>query len=169
MDGQLIWEPLFDRYLAEVAEANRRDCKLDPALPPGATPRELALLRTGAREQKLVVDPAIERLLARVNGINFDGTSFFGIGISHSSRTDPHARLDLLEMNLLVEERDGDTLYGGDALDFYLHIGATGRFGRRSMAEWYLFHEYATCDEMIAAILAKQLENIERNRRWIAP
>ena len=149
------WEPLLDRYLeyaAQYREAVGKPQKTDPA-----TLEQLQFLRSEGRHQNLFIDPSIERLLARVNGTGYDGLLFYGIQIP---RKDKFGRLDLLYMNLLIEERGQDTLYGQGTDEFFVHVADTGTFARRSIAGWDPYYEYETCNQMITAILEEAVGNL---------
>ena len=60
----------------------------------GATPEQLAFLQSQSKQYGLVIDPSIERLLARVNGAGFDGVFLYGIQIPEHG--DPYGRIDMV-------------------------------------------------------------------------
>ena len=150
------WEPLLDRYLIHAA-SHYESVHLPPTMDP-ATPEQLHFLRSEGRLQNLFIDPSIERLLARVNGVAFDGLWFYGIQIQQE---DIIGRMDLYYMNLLIEERGQDTLYGQWCDELFVHVAAAGTFARRSMAGWRPYFEYDTCNEMIAAIFEEALDYLD--------
>ena len=152
------WEPLLQRYLGHVAEYYTA-VDLPPTIDP-ATPEQLQLLQSEGRRQNLFIDPSIECLLSRVNGLGFDGLLFYGIQIP---KEDQFGRLDLQYMNLLIEERGQDTLYGQWADEFFVHVAETGTFARRSIAGWRPYFEYETCNEMIAAIFEEALDYLHED------
>ena len=159
------WMPLLDRYLAYAARHYRR-VGLPENVPP-ATPEQLAFLSAEADKQDVVIVPEIERLLAKVNGVAYNGLWFYGIGVD--SRNDRYGRIDLLEMNLLIEEREEDTLYGQWTDQFFVYVAATGTFERRSIAGGDPYDEYETCDEMIAAIFTEALEYLDEREARGSP
>ena len=108
------WEPLLERYLAHAARYYKAVGK--PIKIPGATPGQLAFLQSQSQRYSLVIDPSIERVLARVNGAGYDGVFLYGIQIPEHG--DLYGRIDMVYMNRLIEER------GPDAR------GAPGRGGR---------------------------------------
>ena len=153
------WEPLLERYLDYAARyyvAVRR-----PSMAAAATAEQLAFLQSEGRHQNLYIDPSIERLLARVNGVGYDGFWFYGIQIP---KPDTFGRMDLLYMNRLVEERGQDTLYGQWTDQFFVHVADTGTFARRSIAGWNPYDEYETCNQMITAIFEEMVGYLED--RW---
>ena len=159
------WMPLLERYL-DYAARHYRLVGLPEHVPP-ASPEQLAFLSAEADRQDVVVVPEIERLLAKVNGVAFNSLWFYGIGIE--SRNDRYGRIDLLEMNLLIEEREEDTLYGQWTDQFFVYVAATGTFERRSKSGWDPYDEYETCDGMIAAIFTEALEYLDEREALRSP
>ena len=143
------WEPLLERYLAHAARYYKAVGK--PIKIPGATPGQLAFLQSQSKQYGLVIDPSIERLLARVNGAGYDGVFLYGIQIPEHG--DLYGRIDMVYMNRLIEERGPDTLYGQWTDEFLVRVSATGTFERRSIAGWDPYAEYDTCDQMLAGLL----------------
>ena len=151
------WEPLLERYLEHVAEYNVLLGR--PAGVPAATPKQIAYLHAEAGKQNVHIDPAIERFLSRVNGLGFNGLWFFAIQVHQ--KTDLYGRMDIFEANLLIEERENDSLYGKWTDQFFVHVAATGTFERRSIAGWDPYNQYETCDQMLAGIFEEALDYLE--------
>ena len=151
------WESYLDRYLEYAARFREPD---EPPTTPPATTEQLAFLHSEGRRQNLFIDPCIERLLTRVNGTGYDGLCFYGI---HIPSLDVSGRLDFLYMNLLIEERGQDTLYGQWAEEFFVQVADTGTFARRSIAGWRPYFTYETCSEMIAAILEEAVGYLDEH------
>ena len=105
------WEPLLERYLAHAARRYKALGK--PIKIPGATPGQLAFLHSQSQRYGLVIDPSIERLLARVNGAGYDGVFLYGIQIPEHG--DLYGRIDMVYMNRLIEE--GGAGYALRAMD----------------------------------------------------
>ena len=70
-------------------------------------------------------------------------------------------RLDIFRLNLLIDERGDDVLYGGSGPEIYVRTAARGIFERKDIAGWDPYFQYETCDEMIAAILEEEAGNLD--------
>ena len=127
-------------------------------LPGGATPGQLGFLRAESKRQGLIVDSGFEAFLMAVNGTGFNGLNFFGVQISEG---DTFGRLDIFRLNLLIDERGDDVLYGGSGPEIYVRTAARGIFERKDIAGWDPYFQYETCDEMIAAILEEEAGNLD--------
>jgi hypothetical protein len=118
---------------------------------------ELSELRRAVGEQKVHWDPIVCSFLRLTNGTGFDSLRFYGVGIAED---DSLGRMDLLEVNDLIEERGEDTLYGEWQDEFFVHVHQTGTFARRSIATWDILFEYDTYSELVSAVLDEELQSL---------
>ena len=124
------WKPLLDRYLKHAMDSYGADSTLPLTGP--AMSEQLRFLQSAAQCRSLVIAPSIERLLARVNSTANDGLCFYGIQIPEH---DHLGRMELIYMNLLIEERGQDTLYGsGATCSFFMWLTATPSLAAASRA-----------------------------------
>ena len=150
------WSPFLERYLSHAANYYEKVRGVREL--PRATPEQLSFLRAESKRQGLIIDPGFEALLATVNGTGFNGLQFFGVQIPED---DMFGRTDIFYLNLLIDERENNVLYGGSGDEFYVRVAATGTFERRSIVGWEPYFQYETCDEMIAAILEEEAGNLD--------
>lgn len=142
------WEALLEEYL-EIGE------QVGVARATPASEAQISELRRVADERKVHWDPVIYSFLRIANGTGFDSLRFYGTGIEDD---DDLGRMDLLEVNELIEERGDDTLYGEWQDEFFVYVDATRRFARRSVATWDILCEYDTYSELVCAVLEEELQ-----------
>lgn len=153
------WEPALERYLNYMEQRGG-------SRPPAATPLEVDHLRTTCEQLGLVIDPSYEALLKKANGTGYDGLFFCGASIPKEDR---YGRIDLLDENELVDERGDDTIYGLWQDEFFVRVASTGQFERRSVATADAYHVYATCEELLAAVLTEVVSYLDERLAAEAP
>jgi len=142
------WQALLEEYL-QLGE------QVGVARAAPASEVQLSELRRVAGEHKVHWDHVVYSFLRLTNGTGFDSLRFYGVGIEED---DSLGRMDLLEVNDLVEERGEDTLYGEWQDEFFVHVRENGTFARRSIATWDILFEYDTYSELVSAVLDEELQ-----------
>lgn len=145
------WRPLLEKYLS-----HSRAFAIGP--PPPASNEDLAALAAQADALGLDIDPEITALLTLANGTSFDSLRFYGANIGED---DELGRLDFHQANVLVEERGDDTLFGEWQDEFFVSVRATGKFARRSKVTGDEYQTYATCGELIFAVLKQECDLLD--------